>query len=152
VGAGPFPTELNDAQGEALRQAGNEFGSTTGRPRRCGWIDLVQLQYACRINGVTSGIVTKIDVLNDLEHINASVAYNVEGERMHHMPYHLTEGSCEPVYESFSGWKSSLKDCTVKNDLPENAFALIHFFEKYLDIPVDMISTGPERESLIVPA
>lgn len=148
VGSGPFPTELADETGAQLRQAGMEFGSTTGRPRRCGWIDLPQLLYTVMINGVTEICLTKIDVLNIFKTIQAATHYTVEGKKSVELPYEL-EG-LEPIYKKYKGWSTSLDDAKKWEDLPETARAYVLALEAYLGIPIKYISTGPEREKLIV--
>jgi adenylosuccinate synthase len=148
VGSGPFPTELTDATGEFLRQAGMEFGSTTGRPRRCGWIDLPQLLYTVMINGVTEICMTKIDVLNTFDHIMAGTHYTANGKKSVDLPYEL-EGMV-PFYQKHKGWNTSLDDAKKWEDLPKAAQTYILALEKYLGVPIKFISTGPEREKLIV--
>jgi adenylosuccinate synthase len=148
VGSGPFPTELTDATGEFLRQAGMEFGSTTGRPRRCGWIDLPQLLYTVMINGVTEICMTKIDVLNTFGSIMAATHYTANGKKSVDLPYEL-EGMV-PFYQKHKGWNTSLDDAKKWEDLPKAAQTYILALEKYLGVPIKFISTGPEREKLIV--
>jgi adenylosuccinate synthase len=150
VGSGPFPTELHDETGELLRKEGAEFGATTGRPRRCGWIDLPQLRYTIMLNGVTQLAVTKIDVLNIFEEISAATHYYYDGENRTELPYDLCGVPVEPVYESFKGWEQSLADVKDYDSLPKAIKQYLHFLEEYLGVPVTMISTGPERSSLIL--
>ena len=119
VGGGPFPTELHDETGEQIRKAGHEFGSTTGRPRRCGWIDLIALNYACMINGVTEIVMTKADVLDEMEEIKACTAYEINGEQQCEIPYQLDDTNVKPVYQSISGWKTAISSMTSYNQLPE---------------------------------
>lgn len=149
VGAGPFPTELFDETGEILREKGGEFGATTGRPRRCGWIDLVQLKYSCMINGVTDLIVTKADVMNDFETIKACVKYNVDGKVVSEMPYNL-EVNITPIYQDIKGWQSNIDYKTGFNKLPKVFKDYISFLEKSLNTKIYLISTGPGREETIV--
>ncbi len=150
VGSGPFPTELNDATGERLREEGNEFGATTGRPRRCGWIDLPQLNYTIMLNGVTQIVVTKIDVLNQFEEISAATHYQYNDGQHTELPYDLCQVPLQPIYQAFPGWQQSLADADHFNGLPPNAKAYIHALESLLKVPITMISTGPERNKLIL--
>jgi adenylosuccinate synthase len=150
VGSGPFPTELDNAIGEMMRKEGAEFGSTTGRARRCGWIDLPQLLYTIMINGVTQLCITKIDVLNIFDEIQMATHYIYEGEKHTALPYDLVEVSTQPVYKSFAGWEVSLDGILDYEDLPENLKNVIAHISNYLKVPITLISTGPEREKLIV--
>lgn len=149
VGSGPFPTELHDETGEFLRKAGREFGSTTGRPRRCGWIDLPLLKYTIMLNGVTQLIVTKLDVLNELAGIMAAVAYRYDGKRHTNIPFDLTQSIVEPEWHEFAGWECPLDAYNDYEELPSAAKFYLQYLEEYLHVPVTMVSTGPERESLI---
>lgn len=149
VGSGPFPTELHDDTGEFLRKAGREFGSTTGRPRRCGWIDLPLLKYSIMLNGVTQLVVTKLDVLNELAGIKAAIAYSYDGKRHTNIPFDLTQTAVEPEWHEFAGWESTLDGYARYEDLPSACRSYLQFLEEYLHVPVSMVSTGPERESLI---
>ncbi len=149
VGSGPFPTELNDEMGERLRQVGSEFGATTGRPRRCGWIDLPALKYAIMINGVTQIAMTKADVLNDFETVEACTAYKVDGTISQQIPFDLCTTDILPVYEKLNGWKTDLRNFTNYEALPESFLGYLNFVEEYLKTEVTMISTGPERERLV---
>jgi adenylosuccinate synthase len=150
VGSGPFPTELLDETGEKLRQEGAEFGSTTGRPRRCGWIDLPQLHYTIMLNGVTQLAVTKIDVLNNFSEIKAASHYRYDGHISEQMPYDLCGVPVEPVYISFPGWQQSLDHVEEFKGLPIATKSYLEALEGYLGVPVSMVSTGPERKRLIV--
>ncbi|RMG81138.1 MAG: adenylosuccinate synthase [Bacteroidetes bacterium] len=150
VGAGPFPTELHDETGDFLRKEGGEFGATTGRPRRCGWIDLVQLKYTLMLNGVTQLVVTKIDVLNRFDEIKSAVAYDLNGKKTDQLPYDLTAGDLRPVYESSPGWQTPLDNVADFEDMPENLKAFIQMLENKLEVPVTMVSTGPERHKLVL--
>ncbi len=150
VGSGPFPTELNDETGELLRREGHEFGATTGRPRRCGWIDLPQLRYTIMLNGVTQLVVTKIDVLNSFPTIKAAVAYRHGGEVSDQLPYDLCNSDIKPVYESFAGWQQTLANIAEYEELPAAARAYLDTLEGLLGVPVAMVSTGPERNQLIM--
>ncbi len=150
VGSGPFPTELHDETGELLRKEGGEFGATTGRPRRCGWIDLPQLRYTIMLNGVSQLVVTKIDVLNIFKEIKAATHYSYDGANHTELPYDLCGVPVDPVYESFDGWEQSLEDVTEFEALPKTARQYLQFLEEYLGVPVTMVSTGPERSRLIL--
>ena len=151
VGGGPFPTELFDDDGAFLRKEGNEFGATTGRPRRCGWLDLPQLQYTIMINGVTQLVITKIDVLNKMSSVKVATTYkHPDGRENQQLPYDLCLEEVEPKYESFQGWERDLDQMTTFEDLPEKAQHYIKEMEQRLNVPVTMISTGPEREKLIL--
>ena len=151
VGSGPFPSELLDETGEKLRREGHEFGSTTGRPRRCGWIDLPQLRYAIQVSGTTELCMTKIDVLNTFAEIAAAVQYrHPDGKVNDRMPFDLCYNEVQPVLKKYAGWQCSLDQATRFEDLPAAAHAYIEELEQYLGVPFRMISTGPEREKLIV--
>ncbi len=147
VGSGPFPTELFDNQGEELRKYGNEFGSTTGRPRRCGWLDLPALKHSMMINGVTSLILTKSDVLNHFDQISVCTDYQYKGELVRFLPFE--NESIIPVYKHFKGWKTSLGNFTTWEQLPGELHEYIQFIEDYVKVPVTIISTGPDREQTI---
>lgn len=149
VGGGPFPTELEDETGERLRQLGAEFGATTGRPRRCGWIDLPALRYAIMIGGITQLCVTKIDVLNEFEEISFATAYHYEGQVSDEIPYDLVTVPVTPVYETHLGWQSSLDDVKEYEAFPSAVKDYVDTLESHLDVPVTLISTGPEREKLV---
>lgn len=148
VGSGPFPTELSDSFGDKLREEGHEFGSTTGRPRRCGWIDLVALKYAIMLNGVTQLVMTKADVLDKFEKIYVATAYKKGNEEIYEFPYSIEE-DIEPVYKELKGWKTSLTGIRKKEDFPEKLKAYITFLEKELKVPVKYVSVGPDREQII---
>lgn len=150
VGGGPFPTEQDNETGEKLRKEGQEFGSTTGRPRRCGWIDLPQLRYTILLNGVTELCMTKIDVLNIFSEISAATRYRYGGGEHANLPFDLCHVPVEPVLKHYKGWNSSLEHAKTFDELPEEARAFLLDLENYLGIPFLMISTGPEREKLIV--
>jgi adenylosuccinate synthase len=149
VGGGPFPTELEDETGEALRKAGSEFGATTGRPRRCGWIDLVALRYAVMLSGVTNIIMTKTDVLDGFSTIKAAVAYNIDGEESREMPYDLCDRAVAPVWESFPGWEQPVSDCAGAEDLPQVFKDYCHFVEQYLGAKIGYVSNGTGRDQLL---
>ncbi len=151
VGAGPFPTELFDDVGEQIARVGAEFGATTGRPRRCGWFDAVALRRSI-VNSSVSGLcVTKLDVLDELEAINICVGYTIDGEPIAGVPVLVDRfAECEPVYEELPGWQESTVGVTDYGELPENARAYLTRIEELAGVPVDIISTGPDREQTIV--
>ncbi len=150
VGSGPFPTELTEETGEFLRKKGNEYGATTGRPRRCGWIDLPALKYAIMLNGVTKLVMMKADVLNDFENIKVCTHYIQNGKTIEGIPFDLCEDNLTPHYVELKGWKKDLTGITRKNDMPINLKEYISFLEKELNVPIDFISTGPDRTQTIV--
>ncbi len=150
VGNGPFPTELDGDVGERLREKGNEFGATTGRPRRCGWIDLVALRYAARVNGLTELSITKLDVLDQFDTIKVCTSYEINGEQTGVYP--LDSGTLEqvnPVYTTLDGWNQSTRDCDKPADLPENARSYVDYLQKFLGVTVKFISTGPRRTETV---
>lgn len=154
VGAGPFPTEEKGPLGERLRGSGanpwDEFGTTTGRPRRCGWLDLVALKYAARINGFTELALVKLDVLSGFEEIKVAVAYSYQGERLEEFPAEaeiLSE--CEPIYETLPGWSQDLREMRTWEELPENSRRYVQFIEDHLGVPVSLISVGRAYEETI---
>uniref|UniRef100_UPI0025F0FADE adenylosuccinate synthase n=1 Tax=uncultured Draconibacterium sp. TaxID=1573823 RepID=UPI0025F0FADE len=149
VGMGPFPTELFDETGEKLRTAGNEFGSTTGRPRRCGWLDLVALKYTCMLNGVTELIMMKADVLDDFDTIKVCVGYEIDGEVVEHFPFELDD-NVKPVYVELPGWKTDLTKIKDQNEFPEELNNYINFIEDEMGIPISLASVGPNREQTIM--
>ncbi len=149
VGSGPFPTELLNAEGEAMRKEGNEFGSTTGRPRRCGWIDLPSLKYSIMINGVTQLLMMKADVLNIFPAIKACVRYQLaDGTVTDQVPYELIHERITPIYEELKGWNCSLKGLGEK-ELPVELIQYVEFLEGHLGVPISLISTGPDRTQTI---
>ncbi|MEN3034200.1 MAG: adenylosuccinate synthase [Aquificaceae bacterium] len=151
VGAGPFPTELNSQEGEILRKIGNEFGSTTGRPRRCGWIDLVALKHAIEVNGIDALVMTKLDVLDSFERVKACVAYKLDGKITQSFPADITSlKSVEPIFEELPGWQVSTKGARSIEELPDRALEFISFIEEQLNTPIVMLSTGPSREEYIL--
>jgi adenylosuccinate synthase len=150
VGGGPFPTELLDAEGEKLRQLGHEFGSTTGRPRRCGWLDLPALKYAIMINGATQLIMMKADVLNTFPTIKVCTHYRLpNGELTEQLPFDLLTTEVKPVYQDFEGWNSDITDAGSFEQLPEQLLAYVDFLEAQLNLPITMLSTGPDRISTL---
>jgi len=145
VGSGPFPTELFDADGETLGRVGNEFGATTGRPRRCGWIDLVALKYAITINGVTELNMMKADVLSGFEQIKVCTHYEYNGEKIAHLPFDIDAKYVKPVYETLEGWHEDLTGIKSASDLPAALNHYIEYLEKHLEVPITVVSVGPDR-------
>jgi adenylosuccinate synthase len=151
VGAGPFPTELDDDMGERLRRVGHEYGTTTGRPRRCGWYDAPIARYSARINGITDFVLTKLDVLTGLEEIPVCVAYEVEGVRMDELPVNQTDfHHARPIYENFPGWSDDITGARSFDDLPANAQSYVRAIEAISGARFSAIGVGPEREQIIV--
>lgn len=148
VGSGPFPTELHDETGENLRKIGREFGATTGRPRRCGWLDIPALRYSVIINGVTQIILTKSDVLSSFDSIKVCTHYKVNGEITDQIPYDVN-AKIEPVYKEFKGWKKDITDAKTLQDIPTELMEYISFIEKEVGVPVTIISVGPDRMQTI---
>jgi len=149
VGSGPFPTELEDATGEELRKTGSEFGATTGRPRRCGWIDGVALKFACMINGVTKIVMTKADVLDGFSELKVCTAYKVDDQITSEIPFQMNRLKIEPVLETFSGWKSDTTSLKKYDNLPEKMKEYVQYINKYLGVKISYISNGPGRDQLI---
>ncbi len=150
VGAGPFPTELNDGTGQKLRDEGHEYGTTTGRPRRTGWLDLVALRFAARINGMDGLIITKLDVLDHFDEIKVAVAYEYEGKEIRDFPAQIKVlEKCKPVYKTLKGWDKSTKGLKDINELPDEAWEFIKTVEEETETPVVMLSTGPERSEYV---
>ncbi len=149
VGSGPFPTELFDADGDTLRKTGQEFGATTGRPRRCGWIDLVGLKFACMINGVTKLIMTKADVLDAFGELSACTAYEIDGQTTDQVPFQITRSEIRPVLERFKGWETDITGLNSASELPENMVSYVDFISRFLGVDVAYISNGPGRDQLI---
>jgi adenylosuccinate synthase len=145
VGSGPFPTELFDEDGERMGRVGREFGATTGRPRRCGWLDMVALKYAVRVSGVTQLIMMKADVLSGFETLKVCTAYNYRGEEIDHLPFNIEAQNVTPVYTQFKGWNEDLTKVTDASKLPAALKEYIAFIEKELEIPVKVVSVGPDR-------
>lgn len=148
VGSGPFPTELFDETGEKIRQVGHEFGAVTGRPRRCGWLDLVALKYTVMIDGVTDLIMMKSDCLDDFETIKVCTSYKVDGVETDQVPFDIA-AKIKPVYTEFPGWKKDLKGIRKESGLPQEFKNYIKFMESYLGVPISIISLGPDREATI---
>jgi len=151
VGEGPFPTELSDETGEQLRKAGHEFGTTTGRPRRCGWLDLVMLRYTCMINGVTELAFTKLDVLSGMKELKVCTAYEIDGKKVEDWPLQSEKlAKAKPVYETLPGFSGDITLCRDIDTLPENALGYVRYVEKALDTKVKTVSVGPKREDTIL--
>lgn len=150
VGSGPFPTELFDEDGETMGRVGNEFGATTGRPRRCGWLDLVALKYAVRINGVTQLMMMKGDVLSGFKTLKVCTAYTYKGETIDHLPYNIEAENVEVVYKEMAGWSEDLTGMTSVEQLPKALNDYIDYLEKELEIPIKIVSVGPDRTQTIL--
>ncbi len=148
VGSGPFPSELEDEVGQKLRDIGKEYGSTTGRPRRCGWLDLVALKYSLMLNGVTQLIMTKTDVLDSFDIIKVATAYSIEGELTDQLPYDLN-ADIKPLFTEIPGWKTDLTGVRSKEQFPKELQEYVNFLEKELQVPIKFISVGPDREQII---
>ncbi len=150
VGSGPFPTELSDEIGETMRKEGNEFGATTGRPRRCGWLDLPALKYAIMINGVTQLVMMKVDVLNIFDQINICTHYQLpNGDITEQMPYDLLDTPVTPIYKTFKGWQTDLVNIHTFEDMPGPLADYVTYLEETLGLPISFISTSPDREAII---
>ena len=145
VGSGPFPTELFDEDGATMGRVGNEFGATTGRPRRCGWLDLVALKYAVQINGVTELMMMKADVLSGFKTIKVCTAYDYKGEKIQHLPYNIENEYVTPVYTEMKGWAKDLTKLTKADELPPALNDYISFLEEQLQVPIKIVSVGPDR-------
>lgn len=149
VGSGPFPTELHDETGELIRKTGSEFGSTTGRPRRCGWIDLVALKYACMINGVTQIIMTKADILDALPELKVCQAYSIDGVEKSEVPFQMNKVHIDPIYKSFAGWQTDSSVISTYENLPVKMKEYVQHLNSFLQVPVSYISNGPGRDQLV---
>ena len=149
VGSGPFPTELFDKVGEDMAKIGNEFGAVTGRPRRCGWLDLVALKYTCEVNGVTQLMMMKGDVLSGFDKIKVCTAYKYKGETISHLPYNIESENVTPVYTEMKGWKEDLTKMRDVSEFPQELNEYIDFLEKELEIPIKIVSVGPDRTQTI---
>jgi len=150
VGSGPFPTELHDDTGELIRKNGNEFGSTTGRPRRCGWIDMVALNFACMINGVTQLVMTKADVLDELDILKVADSYQINGKVTKEVPFQMEGINLEPVYKEFKGWKTDITGIKNFKNLPAEMDTYINYINSTLGVPVNFISNGPDTDQIVV--
>lgn len=149
VGGGPFPTELDNETGEELRKTGNEFGATTGRPRRCGWIDLVALNFACMINGVTKIVMTKADVLDAFKELEVCTSYQVNGKETKEVPFQMERMKPEPVYKAFKGWNTDTSAIKDYSEMPENTKTYVDFINEYLGVKIHYISNGPGRDQIV---
>ena len=149
VGNGPFPTELLEEVGEELRKAGHEFGATTGRPRRCGWLDLPALKYAIMLNGVTDLVITKSDVMDDFETINICNEYSYGEQKMDYFPYEINDSKLKPLFVSLKGWKKDITAIREVEDLPQNLLDYIKYVEEQVEVPVSIVSVGPDRTQTI---
>jgi adenylosuccinate synthase len=149
VGSGPFPTELHEETGEELRKLGSEFGATTGRPRRCGWIDLVALKFACMINGVTQIVMTKADVLDSFDSLSLCESYIINGQKTDQVPYQMMKAAIEPVYSSLPGWKTDITAIQAKENIPQLMKNYIEHVNNYLGVGISYVSNGPGREQII---
>lgn len=150
VGSGPFPTELDNEVGELMRKEGNEFGATTGRPRRCGWIDLPALKYAIMINGVTQLAMMKADVLSIFDTIKVCTHYEYQGEVIDYLPYDVEDPSLKPIYKDLKGWGKDLTQCTSLDEMPAELMAYVEYLERELETPISIISVGPNRTQTLV--
>ena len=150
VGSGPFPTELFDEDGARMAKVGNEFGATTGRARRCGWLDLVALKYAVQVNGVTELMMMKADVLSGFDTLKVGVAYRYKGEEITHLPYNIEPENLEPIYKEFKGWKEDISKLKDENDLPQTLKDYIKFIEDEVKVPIKIVSVGPDRTETII--
>jgi adenylosuccinate synthase len=151
VGSGPFPTELHDETGELLQKVGGEWGTTTGRQRRCGWYDAVIVRYAVQVNGLTDLVITKLDVLSAVDTIKVCVAYEYDGKRYNNLPSHQTAfHHAKPIYEELPGWGTDITECRTFDELPQRAREYINYIEDLADVPVSMIAVGPSREQTIM--
>lgn len=150
VGSGPFPTELFDEDGKRMAKIGNEFGATTGRPRRCGWLDLVALKYAVKINGVTSLMMMKGDVLSGFKKIKVCTEYQYKGEPVKHFPYTVNNNELKPIYTEFKGWKEDISKINKEDSLPKTFLDYVKYLELELKVPIAIISVGPDRTQTII--
>ena len=150
VGSGPFPTELFDETGETIQAQGHEFGATTGRPRRCGWLDLPALKYAIDVNGVTELMMMKADVLSGIGNLKVCTAYRYKGEVIEHLPYKLEEDLIEPIFTEVAGWDEDLTNMTSEDEFPESFKSYIDYIEKEVGVPISLISVGPDRAQTIM--
>ena len=150
VGSGPFPTELFDDDGKRMAKVGHEFGATTGRPRRCGWLDLVALKYAVQVNGVTDLMMMKGDVLSGFKTLKVCTAYHYNGQEISHLPYNLSAEDLRPIYKSFKGWSEDISKITEFDKLPQNLKDYITFIEDFVEVNVKIVSVGPDRKETIL--
>jgi adenylosuccinate synthase len=150
VGSGPFPTELFDENGARMAKVGHEFGATTGRPRRCGWLDIVALKYAVQVNGVTQLMMMKGDVLSGFDSLQVCTSYSYKGEEITHFPFNVEPENVKPIYTEFKGWEADLTEMTTKEELPKNLLDYIAFIEKEVEVPITIVSVGPDRKQTIL--
>ena len=150
VGSGPFPTELFDKNAETMSRVGNEFGATTGRPRRCGWLDLVALKYAVKINGVTKLMMMKGDVLSGFKKIKVCTGYEYNGEKIQHFPFSVDTDKLKPIYSEFDGWKEDISKIKTEKAFPKTFMNYVSYLEKELQVPIAIISVGPDRNQTII--
>ena len=149
VGSGPFPTELDNEIGNNIRKIGNEYGATTGRDRRCGWLDLVALKYSITINGVTELNMMKADVLSGFDTIEICTAYDIDGIETHNLPFDLNQGNIKPIYKSFKGWSEDISKISKEEELPNEVHDYVSFIEEFVGVPIKLISVGPDRSETI---
>lgn len=151
VGGGPFPTELHDETGEQIRKTGNEYGTVTGRPRRCGWFDAIATGYSARLSGVDCITVALLDVLSDFEELKICEAYEIDGVKTTDFPSHVEDLKiAKPVYRSLPGWQADITGITKYEDLPENARKYLDALEDIMGVPVEIVSVGPDRDQTII--
>jgi len=150
VGSGPFPSELDNALGENIRQIGHEFGATTGRDRRCGWIDLPALKYAIMVNGATQLSMMKADVLDSFEEIEVCTHYDIDGEKLDYFPYDINSLNVKPVYKKIKGWNTDLTGLKDLKDAPQTFLDYITYLEQELQTPITIVSVGPDRSQTII--
>jgi adenylosuccinate synthase len=151
VGAGPFPTELLDDVGEWIRQHGKEYGTTTGRGRRCGWLDLVMLRDSCRLNSLSGLVVTRLDILSGFETVKVATGYRLDGSEIDYVPANTFDFErIEPIYTELPGWSGDLRKCRSLSDLPSEARSYLEFMEQYTGTPAAILSVGPDRDETII--
>ena len=150
VGSGPFPTELHDQYGEKMAKVGNEFGATTGRPRRCGWLDLVALKYAIEVNGVTQLMMMKADVLSGFDQLKVATHYEYRGEKIDHLPYSIEPEDVKPIYKDLDPWHEDLSQTTHVDKIPKKLYEYIDFIESNVGVPISIVSVGPDRTQTIL--
>ena len=149
MGSGPFPTELDNEVGERIRKEGHEFGATTGRPRRCGWVDIPALKYAIMINGVSELSMMKGDVLDGFETIKVCTHYMIDGERYDYFPYDVCDVEITPVYEEIKGWNCDTTKLTSYDDAPQELKSYVSYLEQKLEVPISVVSVGPDRKQTL---
>ena len=150
VGSGPMPTELKDATGDLIRERAHEYGTTTGRPRRCGWFDAIAARFSTRINGFTRATITRLDILDDFSHLKICVGYKLNGKTINYFPASITDLSkCQPIYEELPGWQTPITDIRQFEQLPAEARQYVSRLEELISCPVGLICVGPRREQTI---